>query len=276
MTTIRPFLKATMPPYLLIAGMLAISLTAYEVSQALFGPLPQAEPGASSLSFFALFSVGMIVEFWGFGRLNKRYDFQNVRVPLSRHWRRVILDMIKWSNRHPNSEPVALLSGITIVGAIGEGMIFLLQAAHAPEFVYLVAVFGGFFAAFLVICTCQVLYRSTISPVGNLTLEEFEEINETLPKLSKESIEALSKERYFVHSPIARKTILASFGVCLVFMTCSMLVTFVLHYPNLRLPLAYVGWAAGIVAIALTALPISGKWVSSLSQRLQEGSHKNE
>jgi len=269
MMSVRPFLLATLPTYILFAGMILSAIGAYSLSQAMFNnPFPSPNPGVPGFVFFALFTVSFLIELGVYSRMTDRLHLGDIRVPLPRHWRSVILDMISWTEAHEQWEAGLVLGGIATVTALSEAVIFAMQAIHASVLVFLVVGFAGLFVIFFGLSVGQVLVRSAISPVGVLSDEELAELLAALPSLTRENIEYMKREKTFVPSLKARRAAnilfavaFAAFGAALGAM-----------YWNLSfagLPFAYLGSFASTIAIVLTGFPIFGTKVSSLSRILE-------
>jgi len=275
MMSIKPFVLATLPAYLLVAGMLGIAVGVYELSLAIFGPFPEGNPGPGGLVFFTLFSLGVVAECLIFSRLNRRYRLHDTRVELPRNWRSVILDTISWSSKHPSSEPLFVIGMVGVLCAISEAVIYGLTALHTPAPILWILGLAGLFVVFFLGMTCQVLINSTIHPVGGVSAEEFAEIYEkALPKLRHSDIELLKKRVTFVPSPKAFRIGMYLFGVALLALPIAMAESY-MHQMYLALPISYIGGAAAVIGIALMGFPISGKKVSELSRRLQGTTEEN-
>lgn len=276
MMSIRPFLFATLPTYLLFASMILSAMGIYDLSQAVFNnPFPSPTPGVPGLVYFALFTVSLLIELEVYSKLMDWLQLRDIRVPLPRHWRLVILDMISWFDVHKSWEPGMVLGGIVTVCGLGGAVIYAMQVIHASFLAFLAVGFAGLFVVFFGLGVGQVLIRSTVSPLGTLSDEEQDELLSALPKLTRDSIEYLKRNRTFVPSAKAKRvsTILfivafGAFGASLASMYWDL--------APLKMPLAYLGALAANIGIILIGFPISGSKISSLSRILNRSTDESE
>lgn len=185
MRSIKPFLLATLPTYLLFAGMILSAMGAYALSQDLFNnPFPSPNPGIPGFVFFALFTAFLLIELGVYSKLTDQLHLRDIRVPLPRHWRSVILDMISWTEAHEQWKAGLVLGGIATITALSEVVILAMQAMHASFLAYLIVGLAGLFAIFFGLSVSHVLVRSAIFPVGTLSDEELAQMLAALPSLT--------------------------------------------------------------------------------------------
>src|SRR5712692_3098021 len=138
MMSIRPFLLATLPTYLLFASMILSAIGVYQLSQVAFNnPFPSATLGIAGFVFFALFMLSFQIELEVYSKLMDRLQLRDIRVPLPRHWRSVILDMISWFEVHESWEPGFVLGGMVTIVALGEAVIYAMESIHASLLAFL-------------------------------------------------------------------------------------------------------------------------------------------
>jgi len=268
MMSVRPFLLATLPTYLLFASMILSAIGVYELSQVAFNnPFPSSTLGVARFAYFALFMLSFLIELQIYSKLMDRFKLRDIKVLLPRHWRSVILDIISWFQAHRSWEPGLVLAGIGTICALGEAVIYAMQAMHASLLAFLAVGFAGLFVVFLGLGVCQVLIASTMSPVGAVPDEELDEILSTLPRLTQENIEYMKQNRIFVPSAKAKRVAMILFVVALGAFGAAFAAMY-WDFAPLRMPFAYIGGIAEMVGLVLVGFPISGSRKSTLSRIL--------
>jgi hypothetical protein len=276
MMSVRPFLLATLPSYLLIASMILSAIGVYQLSQVAFNnPFPSATPGIAGFVFFAIFTLSFLIELAVYSKLMDQLQLSEIRVPLPRHWKSVILDIISWFEAHESWEAGFVVGGIVTIGALGEAVIYAMQAIHASLLAFLAVGFVGLFVIFFGLGVGQVLIRSTISPVGVLSDKELDEIVSALPKLTQENIEYLKRNRTFVPSAKAKRVAMILFMVALGALGASFAAIY-WNFASFGMPLAYLGDAAAMIGVVLIGFPVSGSKISSLSRVLNRNTDDSE
>ena len=269
MMNLKPFLLASLPSYLMFTSMILGAIGVFDFTQFAFNnPFPSSTPSVAELVYFALFTVSFMVELEAYSKLVDRFNLRDIRVRLPRHWRSVMLDVISWFDAHESWQVGFVIGGIVAIGALGEALIYLMQVMHVSVLLSYAVGFAGLFVLFLGLGVGQVLVRSTICPVGTLLDEELNEILAALPKLTREDLEYMKRNRTFVPSPKAKRAATILFGVAIGAWGSS-LATIYWGLPSIRMPFAYLGAVAMMIGIVLIGFPVSGSRVSSLSRVLR-------